>query len=259
MNKGYGICRVSSVSQSDNTSLKNQKKKIEQYSELNDVKLVEIIEEIYTGTTSNRDSLNHIKELVEKGECDTIVVYKLDRLMRSFSEGVIFLKYLLDNEVKIMSVSEQIDTSSISGRFLINILLSMSEMEKDTIVQRLNNGKIEKFQDSKKVNGRICYGYKKHNGEIVIDEEESKIVKYIFKKYNQLKNRGLSKIKRMKQLKKLLEMNGFRYRGKEFDSQNINYILKNKFYVGEMSFGERMNFHSYGNIVSKRMFNQVGN
>ena len=189
MNKGYGICRVSSVSQSDNTSLNNQKNKIEQYCELNDVKLVEIIEEIYTGTTSNRDSLNHVKELVEKGECDTVVVYKLDRLMRNFTEGVVFLKYLLDNEVKIMSVSEQIDTSSISGRFLINILLSMSEMEKDTIVQRLNNGKIEKFQDSKKVNGRICYGYKKYNGEIVIDEEESKIVKYIFKKYNQLRHR----------------------------------------------------------------------
>ena len=155
MNKGYGICRVSSVSQSDNTSLNNQKNKIKQYCDLNDVELVEIIEEIYTGTTSNRDSLNHIKELVEVGECDTVVVYKLDRLMRNFTEGVVFLKYLLDNEVKIMSVSEQIDTSSISGRFLINILLSMSEMEKDTIVQRLNNGKIEKFQDFKKVNGRI--------------------------------------------------------------------------------------------------------
>ena len=165
MNKGYGICRVSSVSQSDNTSLNNQKNKIKQYCDLNDVELVEIIEEIYTGTTSNRDSLNHIKELVEVGECDTVVVYKLDRLMRNFTEGVVFLKYLLDNEVKIMSVSEQIDTSSISGRFLINILLSMSEMEKDTIVQRLNNGKIEKFQDFKKVNGRICYGYKKHNGD----------------------------------------------------------------------------------------------
>ena len=44
MNKGYGICRVSSVSQSDNTSLNNQKNKIKQYCDLNDVELVEIIE-----------------------------------------------------------------------------------------------------------------------------------------------------------------------------------------------------------------------
>ena len=46
INRGYGICRVSSVSQSDNTSLKNQKNKIKQYCDLNEVKLVEIIEEI---------------------------------------------------------------------------------------------------------------------------------------------------------------------------------------------------------------------
>ena len=125
MNKGYGICRVSSVSQSDNTSLNNQKNKIKQYCDLNDVELVEIIEEIYTGTTSKRDSLDQLKELVENNKCDTVVVFKIDRLMRSFSEGVIFLKFLMDNDVKIMSVSEQIDTSTISGRFLINILLSM--------------------------------------------------------------------------------------------------------------------------------------
>ena len=63
----------------------------------------------------------------------------------------------------------------------------------------------------------------------------------------------------MKQLKKLLEMNGYKYKGKEFDCQNIKYILNNKFYVGEMTFGEQMNFHNYGNIFSKRLFNQVSN
>ena len=255
--KGYGICRVSSVSQSDNTSLQNQKNKIKQYCELNEVPLVDILEEIYTGTTSNRDSLNHIKNLVQKGECDTIVVYKLDRLMRSFSEGVKFIKYLMDNDVKIMSVSEQLDTSSISGRFLINILLSMSEMEKDTIVQRLKNGKVEKFNGNQKINGRLCYGYKKVNDDIVINPNESKVVQYIFKKYNQLSKRGLTKIQRMKQLRKLLHNNGYLYKGKDFDCQNIKYILKNKFYVGEMTNGKMMNYHNYGNVVSKRLFNSV--
>jgi|TARA_Y100000310_G_scaffold98292_1_gene96120 site-specific DNA recombinase len=256
-NQGYGICRVSSVSQTENTSLKNQRNKIEQYCQLNEIELIDIIEEVYTGTTSDRDSLNTLKQLVENGQCDTVVVFKIDRLMRSFTEGVVFLKYLLDNEVNIMSVSEEIRTDTVSGRFLLNILLSMSEMERDTIVQRMNVGKIEKFNEKKKVSGRICYGYKKHNDEIVIDDEESKIVKYIFSKYNSLTKRGLSKIKRMKQLKKLLKMNDFKYRGRDFDCQNINYILNNRFYVGEMTYGDKMNSHDYGNIVSKRMFNMV--
>ena len=179
--------------------------------------------------------------------------------MRSFSEGVVFLKYLLDNEVKIVSVSEDIRTDTVSGRFLLNILLSMSEMERDTIVQRLTGGKIEKFNENKKVCGRICYGYRKHDDQIVIDEEESKIVRYIFKKYSSLKKRGLSKIKRMKQLKKLLKMNDYKYRGREFTSGNIRYILNNKFYISQMTFGDHKNTHDYGNIISTRMFNMIHN
>ena len=56
---------------------------------------------------------------MENENVESVVVKKLDRLMRNFTEGVIFIKYLLDNDVKIISVMEQIDTSSVSGRFLL--------------------------------------------------------------------------------------------------------------------------------------------
>ena len=133
-----GITRVSSIGQKDNTSLSNQKRMITEYCSVYDIQLDDIIEEVYTGTTSNRDGLNHLKTLVNDGVVKSVVVMKLDRLMRSFSEGVVFIKYLLDNDVKIISVQEKIDTSSISGRFLMNILLSVSEMERNTIVNRMN-------------------------------------------------------------------------------------------------------------------------
>ena len=71
--------------------------------------------------TSNRNGLNELKELVENGNVKSVVVMKLDRLMRNFTEGVIFIKYLLDNDVKIISVMEQIVTSSVSGLSLVNI------------------------------------------------------------------------------------------------------------------------------------------
>ena len=91
---------------------------------------------------------------------------------------------------------EQIDTSSVSGRFLVNILLSMSEMERDTIVQRLSNGKEERFNDNERVWGRIPYGYKKEN--------------------------GLTPIKRMRRLRTRPVRNGYSYRGKS--SPPITFI-----------------------------------
>ena len=152
---------------------------------------------------------------------------------------------------------EQINTSSVSGRFLVNILLSMSEMERDTIVQRMNFGKEKKFEDKEKVCGRIPFGYHKKNGIIHPNIEESKIVKYIYKKYLSLTKRGLTPIKRMKKLKELLENNGYNYRGVKFSTHNIHYILKNTFYFGEMTFGNRISKHNYEKIISKKMFNLI--
>jgi len=252
-----GLCRVSSVSQKDNSSIPHQKKMIGDYCKMYNIELNEIITEVMSGVKSNRDGLNHLKELVESGKVESVIVMKLDRLMRSFTEGVIFIKYLLDNNVKIISVLEQIDTSSVSGRFLVNILLSMSEMERDTIVQRLNNGKDKTFNDKKKVSGRIPYGYHKDGGIVSPNPDETKVVQYIFKKYLSLTKRGFTPIKRMVQLKKLLKQNGYSYRGKEFSSSNINYILKNSFYCGEMKYGNKVSKHMYDTIISTRMYNLV--
>ena len=251
------LCRISSISQKDNTSLSNQKKMIKDYCKMYGIILTKVISECFSGTTSNRNGLNELRELVESGNVESVIVMKLDRLMRSFTEGVIFIKYLLDNDVKIISVMEQIDTSSVSGRFLVNILLSMSEMERDTIVQRLSNGKEKRFNDNERVCGRIPYGYKKDNGLTVPNEEESKIVNYIFKKYLSLKKRGLTPIKRMKKLRELLDRNGYTYRGNRFTTHNINYILNNSFYFGEMRYGDKVCNHNYDTIISKRLYNLI--
>ena len=59
-----GLCRISSVNQKDNTSLSNQKKMIEDYCKMYGIELSNIISECYSGTTSNRNGLNELKELV---------------------------------------------------------------------------------------------------------------------------------------------------------------------------------------------------
>lgn len=252
-----GLIRVSSIGQKDNTSLSNQKKMINDYCSVYSIELDEIIEEVYTGTTSDRDGLNHLKSLIENGDVESVVVMKLDRLMRSFSEGVVFIKYLLDNEVKIISVLEKIDTSTTSGRFFMNVLLSLNEMERDTIVERMNTGKIRKFENHKKVNGRISFGYKKYEDNLILDKQDSKIVQYIYKRYLELRKRGHSKTKSMRLLRKSLMSKNYTYKGSEFTSHNIRYILSNSFYTGVMTNGSQTTNHNYEKIISTRLYNLV--
>ena len=252
-----GLIRVSSFGQKDNTSLSNQKKMINEYCSIYSIELDEIIEEVYTGTTSNRDGLNYLKSLIENGDVESVVVMKLDRLMRSFSEGVVFIKYLLDNNVKIISVLEKIDTSTTSGRFFMNVLLSLNEMERDTIVERMNTGKLRKFENNERVSGTISFGYKKSENGLIVDKEESKIIHYIYKRYLELRKRDLSKTKTMRELRKSLKKRNYKYKDREFTSPTINYILSNSFYIGVITHGEKINKHKYDTIISSRLFNLV--
>ena len=63
-----GLCRVSSISQKDNTSLSNQKKMIKDYCKMYGIKLSNVISECFSGTTSDRSGLNELKKLVDVSE-----------------------------------------------------------------------------------------------------------------------------------------------------------------------------------------------
>ena len=255
MNKVYSVVRVSSVSQSDNTSLTHQKNVIQNYCEMNDLNIIEIVEEVYSGTTKDRDGLNYLMDKVKNGECDTIVVYKIDRLMRDFRSGINYIGDLMDLGCKIISTKEQIDTSSISGKFFLNMLLSLSEMDISTIKQRLNNGKEHRFlNEGKMVCSSPPFGYKKMNGDVELDKSDSKIVKYIFSLWNRYTH--LNPYRRNKRILTLLNNKGFLFRGKSFTSQHLKRIVTNPFYKGLNSFGKvGSTQHPYPTIVSSRMFN----
>ena len=255
MKKVYSIVRVSSVSQSDNTSLTNQKDTIQKYCELYNLNLIEIIEEVYSGTTEDRDGLNYLMDKVKSGECDTIIVYKIDRLMRDFRSGINYITDLMDLGCEIISTQEQIDTSSISGKFFLNMLLSLSEMDISTIKFRLNNGKSHRFLNEGK---RVCssppFGYSKRDGSVEMDEVEGKIVKYIFTLYNRYLH--LTPYRRNKRILNLLNSKGYLFRDKPFTSQHIKRMVTNPFYKGLNTFGKLgVTKHPYTHLVSSRLFN----
>ena len=257
----YGITRVSTMSQKENTSLEFQKKRIEDYSKLYDINLKGIIEETISGKTdfSSRKGITTIKEMVGNGDCDVILVNKIDRLGRSLLEGLQFLKFCEEHSVRVISISESIDTDNPQSKLVTNILWSIAEHEISMIKSRLSDGRLKRFEDNKKPYGALSFGYRKnHKGLIVVDEEESKIIQYIYKRYNTLsKMKHLTKTKRTQKLLHSLRVNGFKFRGNEFKWWNVKQILSNPFYVGIMNWKDKTTTHNYDTIISKRLFNQI--
>jgi DNA invertase Pin-like site-specific DNA recombinase len=64
------------------------------------------------------------------------VVWKLDRLGRSVKDLLDFAGGLNDRGVGFVSLTDAIDTTTVSGRFLFNVMASLAQMERELMVER---------------------------------------------------------------------------------------------------------------------------
>ena len=138
MAKRIGYGRVSSRGQQrDGNSLDDQKKK------LFDAGCAEkdIVLEAFTGATMNRPGFTKVLESLEPG--DTLVVTKLDRFARTASEGVEVVKELMGRGIAVHVLNMGLVEDTPTGRLILTIMLAFAEFEKDNIVERLADGKVE--------------------------------------------------------------------------------------------------------------------
>jgi len=260
MNKTIAIVRVSTILQTEDnggTSIQLQTEKLKQYSHLHDLDLKETIVDVASGGLETRDGIEKLKEMIERKEVDKVLIYNVSRAFRSILHFANFYEYLKKNNVELISVCEGLRSSRKEHQMIFGIFISVAAYDKDNINFRLHNGRKTKVRNNERgFGGRIPFGYKRIDGDLVTDTN-AEIVKYIFKKTNQLNKRNLTKTKKTQTLLKLLKDRGFTYNGKDFKNWNIRTILNNPFYVGEMNYSGINTTHNYEKIISKRMFNQV--
>jgi len=261
--KSVGLVRISSHTQDDlngGSGLQFQEEKITQYCELHDLDLVKVVSDICSGSFETRDGIDEVKSLIENGEVEVVVIWNTSRCFRSMLHFTRFYEYLKKYKVELLSVSEGLSSFSKHGSMVYGIMCSISEYEREIITERMMSGKITKVKNGeRKFGARLPFGYKKnYEGEIVLDHKNSEVVKYIFKKMNLLKKmKHLTPYKRTQRLIKLLKNRGFTFYGETFKGWNIRDIVNNKFYTGELIYGDLITKHCHPRIISKRLFNQV--
>lgn len=168
----YGYCRVSSKGQLDNNSLEQQSKEI-----LEKYEGSKIIQEQYTGTTTNRpkfeELINNLKEN------DTLVVTKLDRLARNTKEGIEIVEKLFEKGVSVHVLNVGLLENTTMGRFFLTTLLAVAEMERNMIVERTQAGKeIAKTKEGYREGRKPVYSEKqlKHASEMKLSGNSYKQV-----------------------------------------------------------------------------------
>lgn len=131
----YGYIRVSSKSQRDNSSLREQRELVQKAG------AEVIVEEIYTGgTIKDRPLFSQLLDKLQPN--DELIVTKLDRFARTVSEGSAVAQELYDRNVKFTILNMGTIERSFVGNLILNIMLSFAEYEKNMINSRCQAGRL---------------------------------------------------------------------------------------------------------------------
>jgi DNA invertase Pin-like site-specific DNA recombinase len=98
-----------------------------------------IYQEKFTGTTGERPQLGKVLNVLKSG--DTLVVTKLDRLARNTKEGIEIIEVLFAHGVSVHVLNVGLLEKISIGRFFLQTLLAVAEMERNIIIERTQEGK----------------------------------------------------------------------------------------------------------------------
>jgi site-specific DNA recombinase len=154
-----GYVRVSTDEQArEGVSLENQREKIYTYCALNDLTLLNIIaDEGLSAKNLNRAGIQNLIALVKQGKVDAVIVYKLDRLSRSVKDIIGLVELFEKHKIAFHSILDKVDTKSATGRFFLNILSSLSQLERELIGERTRDALSHKIRKGERV-GHVPYG-----------------------------------------------------------------------------------------------------
>ena len=133
--RAIGYIRVSTDKQADKgLSLDAQSEKIRAMAVVHGTELADVIVDAGESAKNlDRPGMERILDLVRGGEVDTVIVAKLDRLTRSVRDLADLLEVFQRKGVSLVSVAESLDTGSAAGRLVLNIMVTVSQWEREAI------------------------------------------------------------------------------------------------------------------------------
>lgn len=213
-----------------------------------------------SGASLDRPALQQLLDEVRARKIDVIVVYKVDRLTRSLADFAKLVELFDQHDVSFVSVTQSFNTTSSMGRLTLNVLLSFAQFEREVIGERVR----DKIAASKRkgiwVGGPIPLGYRSVNKKIQVIPEEAVLVRKIFADYLRLGSIGelAASLDREDIRPKPRQLaNGRVLAAKRFMVGPLAHMLKNRFYVGEVSYLGEIHKGEHEAILDRGLFDAV--
>lgn len=194
-------------------------------------------DEGFSGGNLKRPDFQRMMEGVRKHQFKAIVVYRLDRISRNISDFTNLIDELTKLDVSFVSIREQFDTSTPMGRAMMFIISVFSQLERETIAERIRDNMHELAKTGRWLGGNTPTGYESESiSNVTVDgktrkacklkliPEEADIVKTIFDLYTQTDSLTATETELLRRRLKSK-------RGNDFTRFSIKGILQNPVYM----------------------------
>ncbi|MBQ8510944.1 MAG: recombinase family protein [Clostridia bacterium] len=135
-------------------------------------------DEGFSGGTLDRPQFKQMMKDSRKIQFAAIVVYRLDRISRNIGDFAKLIEDLSDRHIDFISIREQFDTSSPMGRAMMYIASVFSQLERETIAERIRDNMHELSKTGRWLGGTAPTGYESESvSNVTVDGKVKKACK----------------------------------------------------------------------------------
>ena len=173
-----------------------------------------------SGSQFDRDGLNEIKDGIINQSFSQLIIYSISRLGRSMIDTISLLNEMSENDINVISLKENLDLSTPSGKMISQIFSVLAEYELNNLKILISDNLQSKKRSAIKYTKSVL-GFDFHNKKMVVNEKEQKVIRKMFKMYES--GSGYTDIANH------LNRNGYSIKnGNSFSRSYVSSILKNK-------------------------------
>lgn len=252
MKKAVIYARYSSSSQNEQ-SIETQLDKCNEYAKANKLTVIKhYIDKGMTGTNANRPGFQEMINDARDRLFNVVIVYKLDRFARDEFDDIYYEKILNDNNIKRVSATETLPEDVFSNKLIKAITRLNNENYSRQLSLRINDGLDKNIEKGLMVGGSVTYGYDMIDKKYEINDKQAEVIRLIFNMYAENKSG--------KEIIETLNKKGmFNKNGKPFLNQHIFKILRNKRYIGIMTYKQIEYPNFLPPLIDQELFNTVQN
>ena len=190
-----------------------------------------------SGGSMKRPNFQRMMKDVHEGKIQTIVCYRLDRLTRNTKDCFEFVEELERCGASFISIKENFDLTTPTGRLMFTFVAALAQMERETIADRIRDNLQELAKTGRWLGGNTPLGYESEGAEyckvdgkkrktfhLRLIPEEAQLVQMIFSKFLEVKS--LTKLETW-----LLNQDYRTRQGKPFSRFAIREIMMNPVYA----------------------------